>query len=708
MLAPFGARVVRGIVVNLSDSSPVQETRDVIGLISPPVTVTPERIDLALWMADYYLSPLFNAIALMLPPGFGNKGPVKAKYVEYVALNSGASEADWQGKMVAVKGVKQRQVLKLLEDTGGRLLLSRVLSRVKCSRSTIESLLLKKLIVLQDEETFRDPLARKDFALEFPWQFTAEQQQAWQPIEAAIKPGPADRRPGAFLLHGVTGSGKTEIYLAALAETIKQGKRGICLVPEIALTQQITDRFLARFPGRVAVIHSKLSAGEQYDEWRRISRGEFDVVVGPRSAIFAPQPDLGLIIVDEEHEWAYKQSDKMPRYHARDVATRLADLTGAVLVLGTATPDIETYYGARNNRLQLIEITERVSARGNTPLPEVSVVNMADEFKAGNRSIFSRLLQQQVTLSLDRDEQVMLYINRRGRATFIECGNCGLVFSCRRCSGTLTYHAAIKRMVCHHCRRTYAMAAKCPACASVDIKYLGIGTETVEAECKRLFQTVRIMRFDSDAVSTAKTYMQQISMFRKRKVDIMIGTQLIAKGLDFPGVSLVGVINADTGLNLPDFRSAERTFQLLCQVAGRAGRADVPGRAVIQTFNPGYYAIKYAAVHDYPGFYKQEIKYRAAFGYPPYNNIVRLIVSNPSEEKCSRQASLMANVLKQQIAIQGLAGLRLIGPAPAYLSRLRGRYQMQIIILGQQLQGLLKGINFPVGWIVDVDPVGML
>jgi len=708
VLAPFGARTVRGVVIGLSDSSPLQDTRDLIGLISPQVMLTPGRIKLALWIADYYLSPLFDAIALMLPPGFGSKKPLKAKYVKYLALNTAAGQSDCQGQTNAAKGVRQREVLRLLEDTGGRLPLSQVLLRVKCSKSVIKTLLLNKLVSLEDEEVFRDPLARGDFALEFPLQFTAEQQRAWQPLETAIREAPGNRRQSAFLLHGVTGSGKTEIYLAALAETVRQGKKGICMVPEIALAQQITERFFARFPGRVAVIHSRLSAGEQYDEWRRISNGEFDVVVGPRSAIFAPQPDLGLIIVDEEHEWAYKQSDKAPRYHARDVAMHLAALSGAVLLLGSATPDIGTYYRTGDGGLRLIELKERVSAGGNPPLPEVSLVNMSDELKAGNRSIFSRLLQQQVMLSLDRNEQVMLFINRRGLSTFIECGNCSLVFKCKRCSGTLTYHAAVKRMVCHHCRRTYAAVIKCPACASTDIKYLGIGTETVEAECKRLFQTAGILRFDSDSVSTAKSYLKQIGMFRKREVDIMIGTQLIAKGLDFPGVSLVGVVNADTGLNLPDFRSAERTFQLLCQVAGRAGRANVPGRAVIQTFNTAYYPVKYAAGHDYPGFYKQEVKYRAAFGYPPYNNVIRFIVSNVSEDKCSRQAKLMADVLKQQIAVQGLAGLRLIGPAPAHLARLRGKYQMQIIILGQQLQGLLKDVNFPAGWIVDVDPVGML
>ncbi|MCX6002054.1 MAG: primosomal protein N' [Chloroflexi bacterium] len=708
VLVPFGARVVRGIVLSLSDSTAVQDTRDIIEPISPPVIISPERIDLALWIADYYLSPVFDAIALMLPPGSGTGKPQKAKYIKYVALNTAAGQADGRGKTGTAGGAKQAEVLKLLEVTGGRLPVSRVLSRVKCGGSVIKALLLKKLIILEDEEVFRDPLARRDFALEFPLQFTAGQKDAWQPVETAIKGGSDYHGPGAFLINGVTGSGKTEIYLAALAETIRQGKRGICLVPEIALTQQITDRFFARFPGRVAVIHSKLSAGEQYDEWRRISRGEFDIVIGPRSAIFAPQPDLGLIIVDEEHEWAYKQSDKMPRYHARDVAIHLAALSGAVLVLGTATPDVVTYYRALQGQYRLIELNERVSAQGNLPLPEVSVVNMGDEFKAGNRSIFSRLLKKQVVLSLGRDEQVMLYINRRGLATFIECGNCGWVFSCRKCSGTLTYHAASKRLICHHCRRTYAAAAKCPACASVDIKYLGIGTQTVEAECRRLFEKARILRFDSDAAATSKAYSKLIDMFRKREADIMIGTQMLAKGLDFPGVSLVGVINADTGLNLPDFRSAERTFQLLCQVAGRAGRAHVPGRAVIQTFNPGYYAIKCAARHDYPGFYKQEIKYRAAFGYPPYNNIVRLTVSHRSQESCKRQARSMANTLKQQIAIQGLPGLRLIGPAPAHLSRLRGKYQMQIIVVGQQLQGLLKGINYPAGWIVDVDPVGML
>jgi primosomal protein N' (replication factor Y) len=480
-------------------------------------------------------------------------------------------------------------------------------------------------------------------------------------------------------------------------------------VPEISLTPQIIDRFFARFPGRVAVLHSKLSLGEQYDEWQRISRGEFDIVIGPRSAIFAPQPDLGLIIVDEEHEWAYKQSDKMPRYHAREVAIQLAKLSGAVLIMGSATPDVETYYFAQRAKFQLVELQERVTPLGqSSPLPEVDIVNMPEEFKAGNRGVFSRLLKSRVATALEQREQVILFINRRGQATFVECRDCGYILNCRKCSGALTYHAATRRMICHHCRRSYAVVSKCPACSGKEIKYLGIGTETVEAECRKLFPAAKVIRFDSDAVSNAKSYAKIVESFRRREADILVGTQILAKGLNFPAVSVVGVISADTSLNLPDFRSGERTFQLLCQVAGRAGRGITTGCAVIQTFYPGYYAIKFAAVHDYKGFYESEIKYRRDFGYPPFNSMARLVYTNAKQDRCHHEVERIASVVRQQIAARGLVGLKLIGPAPAYITRLRGKFQVQLIILGQELQNLLRTVDFPAGWVLDVDPVGMI
>jgi primosomal protein N' (replication factor Y) len=390
------------------------------------------------------------------------------------------------------------------------------------------------------------------------------------------------------------------------------------------------------------------------------------------------------------------------------VAVRLAALTGSTLILGSATPSIESYYRAKKSEYQLVELPERVTPLGSTPLPEVSVINMRDEFKAGNRSIFSRMLKSRMATALEQHEQIILFINRRGLATFIECMNCGFVPNCSKCSVALTYHSTGNRMICHHCRRVYPVIKTCPKCSSKDLKYFGIGTETVEVECRKLFPSAKLMRFDSDSVSRTKEYETVVNSFRKHEADILIGTQIIAKGLNFPKVSLVGAVNADIGLNLPDFRAGERTFQLLCQVAGRAGRGTFAGRAVIQTYNPDYYAIKFAAMHDYAGFYESEIKYRRSYGYPPFNDMARLVYSNSNEEKCRKEAERAAGLLKTSIEARGLPGTRLIGPTNSYIARLRGKYQMQVIALGSDLQSILNSMNFPKGWILDVDPVGVI
>jgi primosomal protein N' (replication factor Y) (superfamily II helicase) len=706
---PFGPRVVRGIVTGLSDSATVAETRDIISIISPRPLVTPGRIRLAFWIAEYYIAPIFSTLALMLPPGFAGKRQVKPKYRKYLVLNFDGEQLpavlDQLGKS---RAPRQAGVLEALQAAGGRSESTQVLKKVGCGRPVITALISRGLVREVSEDVVRDPIARTDHPLEFPLQFTDGQQAAWMPIREAIHEAGGANMPGMFLLHGVTGSGKTEIYLQALAETVKKGRKGICLVPEISLTPQVIDRFFARFPGRVAVLHSGLSAGELYDEWRRIARGDFDIVVGPRSAVFAPQPDLGLIIVDEEHEWAYKQSEKTPRYHAREVAIELARLTNSVLIMGSATPDVETYYRATRSEFQLVELSERVTPLGLSPLPEVDVVDMRQELKSGNRGIFSRLLRSSIAESLDRREQVILFINRRGRSTFVECRDCGYVLNCRRCSGALTYHAAEKRLVCHHCRRSYTVPRKCPQCSGSDIKFFGIGTESVEAECRKLFPSAGVIRFDSDAVAGARAFEKVVDSFRRRRADILVGTQMLAKGLDFPGVSLVGIVSADTSLNLPDFRSGERTFQLLCQVEGRAGRGICSGRAVVQTYNPGYYAIKFAAQHDYGGFYSSEIRYRREFGYPPFNRMARLVYSHSNEGKCLAEAERRAGAIRQKIAAKGYAGIKIIGPAPAYVAKLRGRYQAQVILLGPELHKLLQDINLPAGWVLDVDPVGMI
>ncbi len=709
VIVPFGPRVVRGVVTALSEISAVTQTKDIIGTISHGPLISAQHIQLAAWIAEYYVAPIFSALALMLPPGFNGKRQLRHRLQRFLI-----SEVDTDAlpvillKLKKARAFKQLKVLETLQVAGGKMETGLALKQAGCSRQVISALISRGLIREIDEEIFRDPVARTDHPLEFPLQFTDGQQAAWGPIRDAIRADGGRIASSIFLLHGVTGSGKTEIYLQALAETVKMGKKGICLVPEISLTPQVIDRFFSRFPGRVAVIHSGLTVGELYDEWHRISRGDFDIVIGPRSAVFAPQPKLGLIIVDEEHEWAYKQTEKSPRYHAREVAIQLARLTNSVLIMGSATPDVETYYRATRSEFQLIELSERITPLGQSPLPEVDIIDMRCELKSGNRSIFSRALRSAMAESLSRDEQIILFINRRGQATFIACRDCGYVMSCKRCSGALTYHFTEKCLICHRCRRSYPVPRRCPQCLSSEIKYFGIGTESVEAECRKLFPNAKVLRFDSDAVKDAHTFRAVLDSFRNRHTDILVGTQMLAKGLDFPGVSLVGIVSADTNLNLPDFRSGERTFQLLCQVEGRAGRGIYRGRAVVQTYNPDYYAVKFAARHDYTGFYNSETRYRREFGYPPFNSMARLVFSHSNEGRCFTEAEHRSVLINRRIAEKGLSGIRIIGPAPAYTLKLRGKYQVQIILLGNELHDLLRDFDLPKGWILDVDPVGML
>jgi len=531
---------------------------------------------------------------------------------------------------------------------------------------------------------------------------TSSQEAVWRSMEDNW-----DRSP-VFLLFGITGSGKTEIYLRALAKVIAEGKRGICLVPEIALTPQTVERFVGRFPGRVAVLHSALSPGEQFDEWQRISEGGCDVVIGPRSALFAPQPNLGLIIIDEEHEWTYKQDDHSPRYHARDVAIKLARLSGAVVILGSATPDIESFYKAETGQYQLVELKERITPHGYSPLPEVSVVDLKEELKAGNTGNFSRLLMEAMREAMAQGEQVILFLNRRGTATFVQCPRCSFVFRCPRCSIALTYHSVEKKLVCHRCRYTLPTPARCPSCPSPRLLFRGIGTQRVEAEVKQFFPRAVVLRWDRDVTVRRYAHEELLSAFRRREADVLIGTQMIAKGLDLPWVTLAGVINADTGVNFPDFRAGERTFQLLCQVAGRAGRGVKAGRVIVQTYSPENYAIKAAARHDYAAFYRQEIDYRREYGYPPFSQFIRLVYTHTNDGLCRREAERVGNLLREAKKAGSAPDLSLIGPVPAFASRLRGRYRWQLILRGSNPSLALSGINLPQGWTVDVDPVGMV
>jgi primosomal protein N' (replication factor Y) len=555
----------------------------------------------------------------------------------------------------------------------------------------------------------RDPLSHLIFTTSPPPVLTSSQQTAWESIQDIIvgKARPSSSPP-VFLLFGVTGSGKTEMYLRALAQVITAGKRGICLIPEIALTQQTVERFANRFPGRVGVLHSGLSLGEQLDEWQWIMEGNCDVVIGPRSALFAPLPNLGLIIIDEEHEWTYKQEDMSPRYHARDVAIRLAQLSDAVIILGSATPDIGSFHKAQQGEYQLVELKERITPRGYSPLPEVRIVDLRDELKAGNTRLLSRSLLAAMKETLVQGEQVILFLNRRGTATFVRCRKCGFVFRCPRCSIALTYHSLEKRLICHRCRYSIPVPQICPRCSRRNLRFLGIGTQRVEEEIRHFFPEARVLRWDKDVITRRYAHEELLKNFRDHNADVLIGTQMIAKGLDLPQVTLAGIISADTGLNFPDFRSSERTFQLLCQVAGRAGRGIKAGKVIIQTYSPDNYTIKAAAKHDYLGFYYKEIDYRRRYNYPPFSQLVRLIYSHTKEELCRREAERVYRLILDEKAREGILGFNIIGPVPTFAFRARGRYRWQLFLRGPDSTRMLSQLTLPRGWTIDVDPVGIV
>ncbi len=641
---------------------------------------------------------------------------VSAKMVPHIRL----AVDNIQAEIAALekrKAFKQAELLKVLTAESDALPLSTATRKSGASSVTARSLEKKGLVAIEQVRVARDPLAHRNFPVTPPPRLTPDQEAAWSKIrerlqsvgsrQSAVSSRTIDWDAGVFLLHGVTGSGKTEIYLRALEETVVHGKKAIVLVPEIALTPQTISRFASRFPGRVAVLHSKLSPGEQFDEWYRIRDGECDVVIGSRGAIFAPQPDLGLIVIDEEHEWTYKQHDKSPLYHARDVALKLAELTGAVVILGSATPDIASYHRAHTGRYHLLELPARVGEARLKGLPQVEVVDLRRELKQGNRSIFSRQLARGINEALSAGEQVILFLNRRGTASFVQCRNCGHVMRCRRCDMTLTYHAAENHLICHQCNYNIPPPTSCPECWSRRIKFLGIGTQKVEDETARAFPQARLLRWDRDVTRGRYSHEQILERFQSHEADILIGTQMIAKGLDIPLVTLVGVINADVALYLPDFRAGERTFQLLSQVAGRAGRGRWGGRVIIQTYTPEHYAIVAAAKQDFRAFYEQEIAFRRQYGNPPFNRLASLIYAHTNPERCQGETEQMMLLLREERDSQGLASTTLIGPSPAHTQRIRGRYRWQLIIRGPDPMSIISKVPIPQGWTVDVDPVGL-
>jgi primosomal protein N' (replication factor Y) len=612
-----------------------------------------------------------------------------------------------------------------------------VVEEAQTTSSIIRQLAERGFVAIESQEVRRDPLAGDGVAPDLPPPLTNEQREVWGQISDAL-----DRTPhepvSPFLLHGVTGSGKTEIYLRAIGRALRQKKQSLVLVPEIALTEQLVRRFAARFPGQIAVLHSGLSLGQRYDEWRRLRRGEARVAIGSRSAVFAPLPDIGLIIIDEEHEGSYKH-DNTPRYHARDVALQLAKVTNSVLILGSATPSIESFYAAQRGRYELLSMHERVAAdlgadgvwRSRTlSLPPVQLVDMRFELHSGNRSIFSQPLQEAIAARLERREQSILFLNRRGASSFVMCRDCGHVLSCPTCSGPLVVHFSDEFspdqrpeyernphiqngprslvLICHSCNYQALVPMICPECLSIRIKDFGIGTQRVEEEVKQLFPDARVIRWDRDSAAKKGSHARMLDAFLNHEADILIGTQMIAKGLDLPLVSLVGIVTADTGLHLPDFRSGERTFQLLTQVAGRAGRRLRDAQVILQTYTPEHYALQAALEHDYLGFYTEEIAFRRQTGYPPFGRLVRFVYTSGNEERCKAESKELARRINLLIEQREQPDEGLIGPAPAFFERVRGRYRWHMLVRSQQPHAFLDALGPTFNWSVDIDPINVL
>ena len=810
---PFAREHLEGFVVGFTKMPEVNEVKEIAQVLGEGPVFSPEQIELARWMADYYMCPLIRVLkSMFLPsPPSRSKATVslvalgEEEWLEVLAywekihsptarlINFLLERGETSEKQLARLGIENWEViLERLESLG---LLQRetrpvVRSRVPEDRvvelalSTEEasaylekirrraprqaellSLLLQEKSILLTElstkygikKTFLQALFKKGIikinlvgeklspalnldgfaehpisgeerlakpGREIAWSLNPEQKKAYTLIQQALNQADAGLPVAPIVLHGVTGSGKTEVYMQAISLVLAQGRKAIVLVPEIALTPQIAERFRWRFGSRVSVLHSRLTPRERRREWERIKEGKTDIVVGARSALFAPVERLGLIVLDEEHENSYKQ-DRAPRYHTREVAIKLAQLTGAVVVLGSATPTLETYFQVEQKRFQLLQLTQRVEDRA---LPEIQVVDLRQELKEGNRSIFSRALQSDLAETLAKKEQALLFLNRRGFSTFVNCRNCGLVLRCPNCEVALTYHQG-QWLRCHYCNYQKRLMRTCPECNSNYLRHFGIGTQRVEEEVRRLFPQARTLRVDVDTTVRSGFYEDFFQAFRRQEIDILVGTQLIAKGLDFPGVTLVGVVTADTSLNLPDFRAAERTFQLLTQVAGRAGRGERPGRVVIQTYSPEHYSILTASQQDYEAFYRVEIQQRLRWRYPPSLAMVRVLVSGPGEDQVRVAAELLGRFLEKVIGEEVITGsgssnqealVDLLGPTPAPLVRVRGQYRWQLILRGEEPAGLRKvvvqglqefrqhNLERKINIAVDVDPVSMI
>ncbi|MGE7903742.1 primosomal protein N' [Peribacillus sp. NPDC094092] len=613
------------------------------------------------------------------------KNRLNKKMVRVIKPLLSPKELKEMASALSSQAKKQQELLQYFIEHQETIPLKDLLELINTSSGTVKSLVSKGALAELDREIYRDPYENRVFEKSTPFTLTAEQTAALKPINEKIHHDEHD----VFLLYGVTGSGKTEVYLQAIASVIEKGKEAIMLVPEISLTPQTVKRFKERFGEQVAVMHSGLSVGEKYDEWRKIHRKEVKVVVGARSAVFAPFENLGLVIIDEEHESSYKQ-EETPRYHARDVAIERAKSYRCPVILGSATPTLESFARAKKNVYKLLTLSQRMN---ENELPSVDIVDMREELRTGNRSMFSELLFTKLKDRLEKGEQTVLMLNKRGHSSFVMCRSCGLVINCPNCDISLTYHRFNDIMKCHYCGFEEGMPSVCPECESEHIRFFGTGTQKVEEELAKILPEARVIRMDVDTTSKKGSHERLLNAFGEGKADILLGTQMIAKGLDFPNITLVGVLSADTMLHLPDFRSSEKTFQLLTQVSGRAGRHQLPGEVVIQTYTPEHYSIELSALQDFDAFYEREMHLRRQSHYPPYYYVVLITVSHEDLMKTVSVTEKITNYLGSRLNRDSIV----LGPVASPISRINNRYRYQCLIkykrepdLNQHLRTLLE------------------
>ncbi|MBA2874044.1 primosomal protein N' [Thermaerobacillus caldiproteolyticus] len=725
---PFGARLLQGFVVNIKSHSEVKTLKPIEAILDVTPVLNEELLGLGQYLTETTLCFAISAYQAMLPAAmkakyekeihlvheedraclhetiqslFADRSVISWKDVEHTnvvpllqkEIQKGYLEVVYRVKEKAAKktikyidiavskeqiheaiealpanAIKQKQLLTLLLSAKDGMPLKELLEQSGASHASVKALIQKGILSEREVEIYRDPYEHREFVKTEPLPLTDEQKQALAPIVESVRASKHE----VFLLYGVTGSGKTEIYMQAIEEVLRQGKEAIVLVPEISLTPQMVERFKGRFGSQVAVLHSGLSVGEKYDEWRKIHRKEVKLVVGARSAIFAPFENLGMIIIDEEHEASYKQEEN-PRYHARDVAIYRARFHQCPVVLGSATPSLESFARAKKGIYQLLTLKKRMSENG---LPTVNIVDMREELRSGNRSMFSRILFEKLQDRLTKGEQSVLFLNRRGYSTFVMCRDCGHVIRCPHCDISLTYHRVQQRLKCHYCGHEEPLTYRCPSCASEHIRFFGTGTQKVEEELNKLLPEARVIRMDVDTTSRKGAHERLLEAFGEGKADILLGTQMIAKGLDFPKVTLVGVLAADTMLHLPDFRSSEKTFQLLTQVSGRAGRHKLPGEVVIQTYTPEHYSIELAAKHDYDMFYQKEMAIRKLHGYPPFYYLTLITVSHSEITKAVAVTEKIAAYLRAHLSKEAI----ILGPVASPIARLHDRYRYQCMI----------------------------